>query len=118
MTAKGFVFMDTPGYDPVSATGQVAGGANMIVFTTGRGSAYGCAPAPSLKLSTNTPLWIKQEEDIDLNCGEIVDGNATVDEVGERLFAADARHGLGHEDRRASCTATARASSCPGISAR
>src|SRR6186713_2250432 len=83
VTAKGFVFMDTPGYDPVSATGQVAGGANMIVFTTGRGSAYGCAPSPSLKLSTNTALWVKQEEDIDLNCGEIVDGNATVDEVGQ-----------------------------------
>jgi altronate hydrolase len=86
VTAKGFVYMDTPGYDPVSATGQVAGGANMIVFTTGRGSAYGCAPSPSLKLSTNTALWVKQEEDIDLNCGEIVDGTATVPEVGERLF--------------------------------
>ena len=86
VTAKGFVYMDTPGYDPVSATGQVAGGANMIVFTTGRGSAYGCAPSPSLKLSTNTQLWIKQEEDIDLNCGEIADGNASVEEVGEQLF--------------------------------
>jgi len=86
VAAKGFVYMDTPGYDPVSATGQVAGGANMIVFTTGRGSAYGCAPSPSLKLSTNTPLWVKQEEDIDLNCGEIVDGNATVDGLGRRLF--------------------------------
>lgn len=86
VTAKGFVYMDTPGYDPVSATGQVAGGANMIVFTTGRGSAYGCAPAPSLKLATNTPLWVRQEEDIDLNCGEIVDGDATVAEIGERLF--------------------------------
>jgi altronate hydrolase len=86
VTAKGFVYMDTPGYDPVSATGQVAGGANMIVFTTGRGSAYGCAPSPSLKLSTNTPLWIKQEEDIDLNCGEIADGTAAIDETGERLF--------------------------------
>ena len=86
VTAHGFVFMDTPGYDPVSATGQVAGGANMIVFTTGRGSAYGCAPSPSLKLSTNTPLWVKQEEDIDLNCGEIVDGTAGVDEIGARLF--------------------------------
>ncbi len=84
--AKGFVYMDTPGYDPVSATGQVAGGANMIVFTTGRGSAYGCAPSPSLKLSTNTALWVKQEEDIDLNCGEIVDGTANVPELGERLF--------------------------------
>ena len=86
VTAKGFVYMDTPGYDPVSATGQVAGGANMIVFTTGRGSAYGCAPSPSLKLSTNTQLWVKQEEDIDLNCGEIADGNASVADVGEQLF--------------------------------
>ena len=86
VTAKGFVYMDTPGYDPVSATGQVAGGANMIVFTTGRGSAYGCAPAPSLKLATNTALWVRQEEDIDLNCGEIVDGGATVAGTGERLF--------------------------------
>ena len=87
VTAKGFVYMDTPGYDPVSATGQVAGGANLIVFTTGRGSAYGCAPAPSLKLSTNTPLWIKQEEDMDLNAGTIVDGTESVAGVGEKLFA-------------------------------
>jgi altronate hydrolase len=82
----GFVYMDTPGYDPVSATGQVAGGANMIVFTTGRGSAYGCAPSPSLKLATNSELWQRQEEDIDLNCGEIADGAATIDELGTRLF--------------------------------
>jgi altronate hydrolase len=86
VTAHGFVYMDTPGYDPVSATGQVAGGANMICFTTGRGSAYGCAPSPSLKLATNTALWNRQEEDIDINCGEIVDGTATVEEVGERFF--------------------------------
>ena len=86
VTARGFVYMDTPGYDPVSATGQVAGGANMIVFTTGRGSAYGCAPAPSLKLSTNSALFARQEEDIDLNCGEILDGTSTVAETGERLF--------------------------------
>jgi len=86
VTAKGFVYMDTPGYDPVSATGQVAGGANMICFTTGRGSAYGCAPAPSLKLATNTALWNRQEEDIDINCGEIVDGTATVEQMGERFF--------------------------------
>ena len=98
VTAKGFVYMDTPGYDPVSATGQVAGGANLIVFTTGRGSAYGCAPAPSLKLSTNTPLWVKQEEDIDLNAATIVDGTESVAEVGEKLFAHDARGLLGHED--------------------
>jgi altronate hydrolase len=86
VTAKGFVYMDTPGYDPVSATGQVAGGANMICFTTGRGSAYGCAPSPSLKLATNTALWNRQEEDIDINCGEIVDGTSTVDAMGERFF--------------------------------
>jgi len=86
VTAHGFVYMDTPGYDPVSATGQVAGGANMICFTTGRGSAYGCAPSPSLKLSTNSALWKKQEEDIDINCGEIIDGSSTVAEMGQRIF--------------------------------
>src|ERR1700741_2473476 len=86
VTAKGFVYMDTPGYDPVSATGQVAGGANMICFTTGRGSAYGCAPAPSLKLATNTALWNRQEEDMDINCGVIVDGKASIQEVGQQFF--------------------------------
>jgi altronate hydrolase len=86
VTAKGFVFMDTPGYDPVSATGQVAGGANMVCFTTGRGSAYGCKPSPSLKLATNTALWNRQEEDMDINCGVIVDGKASVQEVGQRFF--------------------------------
>ena len=86
VTAKGFVYMDTPGYDPVSATGQVAGGANIICFTTGRGSAYGCAPSPSLKLATNSNLWRKQEDDMDINCGEIVDGTASVEEMGQRIF--------------------------------
>ena len=86
VTAKGFVYMDTPGYDPVSATGQVAGGANMICFTTGRGSAYGCAPSPSLKLATNTALWQRQEEDMDINCGEIIDGQSTVQAMGQRIF--------------------------------
>ena len=86
VTTPGLVFMDTPGYDPVSATGQVAGGANLICFTTGRGSAYGCAPSPSLKLATNTALWRKQEDDIDINCGEVIDGSASIDEVGERIF--------------------------------
>ena len=86
LRSAGFVYMDTPGYDPVSATGQVAGGANLICFTTGRGSAYGCAPSPSLKLSTNTALWLKQQEDIDIDCGGIVEGLETVDEAGERIF--------------------------------
>jgi len=84
--ARGFVYMDTPGYDPVSATGQVAGGANIICFTTGRGSAYGCAPSPSLKIATNSALWRKQEDDMDINCGEIVDGSASIAEMGQRIF--------------------------------
>ncbi len=86
VTAKGFVYMDTPGYDPVSATGQVAGGANMICFTTGRGSAYGCKPAPSLKLATNTALYVHQEEDMDFNCGTIVDGKQSIEEAGAMFF--------------------------------
>jgi len=86
IAAHGLVFMDTPGYDPVSATGQVAGGANLICFTTGRGSAYGCAPSPSLKLSTNSALWQRQQDDIDIDCGAIVDGGDTVDATGERIF--------------------------------
>lgn len=85
--AAGLVFMDTPGYDPVSATGQVAGGANLICFTTGRGSAYGCAPSPSLKLATNSALWQRQQEDMDINCGEIIDGSCSITEMGERIFA-------------------------------
>ncbi|MFZ3324245.1 MAG: altronate dehydratase family protein [Usitatibacter sp.] len=86
VTAKGFVFMDTPGYDPVSATGQVAGGANMICFTTGRGSVYGCKPSPSLKLATNTPMYERMEDDMDINCGAILDGSLSVQEAGRRIF--------------------------------
>lgn len=83
---SGLVFMDTPGYDPVSATGQVAGGANLICFTTGRGSAYGCIPSPSLKLATNTALMERQADDMDLNCGEVIDGTKTIAELGSTLF--------------------------------
>ena len=86
VTAHGLVYMDTPGYDPVSATGQVAGGANIICFTTGRGSAYGCAPSPSLKLATNSALWQRQSADIDINCGDVVDGGSTVQAKGEEIF--------------------------------
>jgi altronate hydrolase len=84
--AHGLVFMDTPGYDPVSATGQVAGGANLICFTTGRGSTYGCKPTPSLKIATNTNLFERMELDMDFNAGGIVDGLESVAEAGERLF--------------------------------
>jgi altronate hydrolase len=95
----GLVYMDTPGYDPVSATGQVAGGANMICFTTGRGSAYGCAPSPSLKLATNTTLWLRQEEDMDINCGEIIDGSTTVAEMGQRIFERVLATASGHRSK-------------------
>ena len=87
VTQKGFVFMDTPGYDPVAATGQVAGGANLVCFTTGRGSVFGCKPAPSIKLATNTSMFQRMTDDMDINCGTILDGDETVQECGERIFA-------------------------------
>jgi altronate hydrolase len=78
--------MDTPGYDPVSATGMVAGGANVIAFTTGRGSVFGSKPAPTVKLATNTAMYQRMAEDMDLNCGVIADGEATVEEVGRQVY--------------------------------
>jgi altronate hydrolase len=86
VTKKGFVFMDTPGYDPVAATGQVAGGANLVCFTTGRGSVFGCKPAPSIKLATNSPMYRRMEDDMDVNCGTILDGDETVQQCGQRIF--------------------------------
>ncbi len=85
VTAKGFVFMDTPGYDPVSATGQVAGGANVLCFTTGRGSAYGCKPTPSIKLATNSDVYRRMIDDMDINCGDILDG-VPIEEKGREIF--------------------------------
>jgi altronate hydrolase len=84
--AKGFVFMDSPGFDPASITGQVASGANLVCFTTGRGSVYGCKPSPSVKLATNTPMYQRMADDMDINCGVIADGDATVEQVGEQIF--------------------------------
>src|SRR5260370_18391883 len=78
---KGFVFMDTPGYDPVGATGQVAGGANVMCFTTGRGSAFGCKPTPSVKLATNSQVYASMLADIDINCGDIVAGMSVAEKV-------------------------------------
>lgn len=92
----GLVFMDTPGYDPVSATGQVAGGANLICFTTGRGSTYGCKPTPSLKIATNTRLFQRMELDMDFNAGGIVDGVESVAQAGERLFRLMLETASGH----------------------
>ena len=86
VVANGFVFMDTPGFDPVSATGQIAGGANMIAFTTGRGSCFGAKPSPSIKLATNTPMFERLEEDMDINCGAILDGEVDMEGMGQRIF--------------------------------
>lgn len=86
ITERGLVFMDTPGYDPVSATGQVAGGANVLCFTTGRGSAFGCKPTPSIKLASNSYIYEQMNEDMDINCGDILDG-VTLAAKAEEIFA-------------------------------
>lgn len=83
---KGLVFMDSPGFDPVSVTGQVASGANVVCFTTGRGSAFGFKPVPSIKLASNSAIYKHMEEDIDINCGAILDGEHTVHSSGEEIF--------------------------------
>ena len=85
ITSKGFVYMDTPGHDPVSVTGLVAGGANIICFTTGRGSVLGCKPTPSIKLASNTALYRRMPDDMDIDCGVILDG-ATIPELGRQIF--------------------------------
>jgi altronate hydrolase len=85
ITTRGFVFMDTPGHDPVSITGLVAGGCNMICFTTGRGSVFGCKPVPSLKLATNSLMYRHLEEDMDINCGVILEG-MPLEQVGRQIF--------------------------------
>lgn len=88
VATPGLVFMDSPGYDPVSATGQVAAGANLICFTTGRGSCFGCAPAPSLKVATRTELFQRMRDDMDIDAGTILDGTETPDAVGARIYRA------------------------------
>lgn len=83
---KGLVFMDTPGFDPVSATGQIAGGANLICFTTGRGSCFGSYPSPTIKLASNTPMYNRMRDDMDVNCGTVIDGEQTLEELGQTIF--------------------------------
>jgi altronate hydrolase len=85
VTEKGFVFMDTPGFDPASVTGLIAGGANVVVFTTGRGSCFGCKPTPSIKVATNTPLYERMTDDMDINAGRILEG-VSIEEVGREIF--------------------------------
>jgi altronate hydrolase len=86
ITASGFVFMDSPGYDPVATTGQIASGANLICFTTGRGSMFGSKPAPTIKLASNTPMFTRLEEDMDINCGLVIDGELSIEQMGQRIF--------------------------------
>ena len=99
VTIPGFVFMDTPGFDPCSATGQIAGGANMILFTTGRGSMFGAKPVPSMKLATNTPMYTRLTEDMDINCGKVLDGDATIAQMGEEIFQAMLRVASGERTK-------------------
>lgn len=86
ITTPGLAFVDSPGYDPVSITGQVASGCNLVCFTTGRGSCYGNKPAPTIKIATNTPMFERMREDMDINCGTIADGEESVEAAGQRLF--------------------------------
>jgi altronate hydrolase len=99
ITEHGFVFMDSPGYDPVSATGQIASGANMICFTTGRGSMFGAKPVPSIKLASNTPMYERLKGDMDVNCGVVIDGTATVDELGQQIFEDILRFASGEKTK-------------------
>ena len=86
VTEKGMVFMDTPGYDPASVTGMVAGGANIICFTTGRGTVYGVKPVPTIKLASNTTMYSRMMDDMDINCGVVLDGDESVAQLGQRIF--------------------------------
>ncbi|MDR2788810.1 MAG: altronate dehydratase family protein [Candidatus Accumulibacter sp.] len=95
---KGLVYMDTPGYDPVSATGQAAGGAQIICFTTGRGSAFGCAGVPTIKLASNSAMYERMRGDMDVNCGDLIDGTP-MPEISRRIFEAVIRHASGERVR-------------------
>ncbi len=86
VTAKGFTFMDSPGYDPASVTGQIASGCNLVCFTTGRGSAFGAKPSPSMKVATNTEMFTRLHEDMDIDAGTILSAGKSVEEVGREIY--------------------------------
>ncbi len=96
---NGFVFMDSPGYDPVAVTGQIASGANLICFTTGRGSMFGSKPAPTIKLASNSPMYNKLKNDMDVNCGAVIDGEVDVPQMGQRIFDAILKHASGEKTK-------------------
>ena len=97
VAGPGLMFMDSPGFDPMSATGQVASGANVIAFTTGRGSTFGCKPAPSIKLATNSKLFERMREDMDINCGDIADGSTSIGHKGREIFETLIASASGHQ---------------------
>jgi altronate hydrolase/galactarate dehydratase len=86
VAARGFVYMDTPGYDPCSVTGQIAGGANLIAFTTGRGSVSGYKPTPCIKLATNSEMYQRMAEDMDINCGDMITDGVSLEAKGAEIF--------------------------------
>jgi altronate hydrolase len=86
INTKGFVFMDSPGYDPASVTGQIASGCNLVAFTTGRGSAFGSKPSPCIKIATNSTMYERMVEDMDINAGEILTGGMTTEGLGYQIF--------------------------------
>lgn len=86
VTARGFTFMDSPGYDPASVTGQIASGCTLVCFTTGRGSAFGAKPSPSMKVATNTEMYTRLHEDMDVNAGTILSEGRSVEEVGREIY--------------------------------
>ena len=99
VTARGFVFMDSPGYDPASVTGQIASGCNLVVFTTGRGSAFGSKPAPTLKVSSNSEMFARMSEDMDINAGRVISDGASVEEVGREIYEAWLRMASGEQTK-------------------
>lgn len=99
ITKNGFVFMDSPGYDPVSITGQIASGSNLVAFTTGRGSVSGFKPSPSIKLATNTEMFERMSEDMDVNCGDIISAGVSIEQKGEEIFELLVRVASGEETK-------------------
>ena len=99
VTAKGFTFMDTPGYDPASVTGQIAGGCNLVVFTTGRGSAFGSKPAPTIKLATNTEMYTRMVEDMDVNAGAMLTDGVSLEEKGREIYEMFLRVASGEQTK-------------------
>jgi altronate hydrolase len=99
VTERGLVFMDTPDYDPVAVTGQIAGGVTMVAMTTGQGTAFGSLPAPTVKISSNSDTFARMADDIDLDCGPVLDGAVGVEEMGRRIFKTILRHASGEKTK-------------------